>query len=80
MWAALRDDFQNVLSTTSLNILDAGVTVEHVVDAYLATDEAARSSLEAAWANGQTPSPQEAEEKFAQDPPPSVVIKNDDGA
>lgn len=80
VWAALRDDFQNVLGTTSLNILDAGVTVEHVVEAYLATDEAARTSLEAAWANGQTPSLQEAEEKFVQNPPPTVVIKDDDGA
>jgi hypothetical protein len=78
VWAALRDEFQNVLGTTAMNLLEAGVTVEHVVDAYAATDDAARASLEAAWANGQSPSLQEAEEKFTQNPPPSVVLK--DGA
>jgi hypothetical protein len=77
VWAALRDDFQNVLGDTAMNVLDAGVTIEHIVDAYLATDEAARTSLEAAWANGQPPSLQEAEEKFTQSPPPAVVTKDD---
>ncbi|MEU8236405.1 hypothetical protein AB0C12_43010 [Actinoplanes sp. NPDC048967] len=77
VWTALRDDFQNVLGNTATNILDAGVTIEHIVDAYLTTDEAARTSLEAAWANGQTPNLQEAEEKFAQNTPPTVVIKDD---
>ncbi|MEU4219694.1 hypothetical protein [Actinoplanes sp. NPDC026623] len=76
VWAALRDDFQNVLGNTATGILNAGVAIEHVVDAYVATDEAARTSLESAWANGQTPGLQEAEERFVQGPPPAVVIKD----
>jgi hypothetical protein len=75
VWAALRDDFQNILGNTAENMLDAGVTIEHVVDAYAATDDDARASLEAAWANGQSPSLQEAEERYAQSAPPAVVIK-----
>src|SRR4051812_8880285 len=64
VWSALRDEFQNVLGATATNMVDAGITIEHVVDAYATTDDTARASLEAAWANGQTPSLLEAEEKF----------------
>jgi hypothetical protein len=78
VWSALRDEFQDVLGRTATNMLDAGVTIEHVVDAYAATDEAARASLEAAWANGRTPTLQEAEERFAQNGPLPVAIKDHD--
>ena len=78
VWSALRDDFQNVLGNTATSMLDAGIVVEHIVDAYAATDENARTSLEAAWANGQTPSLQAVEEKFGQSAPPPVVIKDDE--
>jgi len=76
VWTALRDDLQNVLGNTSTAFLEAGVVIEHIVDAYLATDEAARDSLNAAWANGQTPDLQPLEEQFARNAPPPVVIRS----
>jgi hypothetical protein len=77
-WSALRDDLQNILGRTATSLLDAGVVIEHIVDAYVATDDAARTSLESAWASGQTPDLQEAEEKFSNGAPPPVVIKDND--
>ena len=77
VWSGLRDDLQNILGSTATNLLDAGVAIEHVVDAYAASDDAARDSLEAAWANGQTPGLQDAEEQFTPGPPPPVVIRDD---
>jgi hypothetical protein len=76
VWSALRDDFQNVLGTTATNVLDAAVTIEHIVDAYIAADDQARASLQAAWSDGQTPGLQEAEESFLHRVPPPVVIKD----
>ncbi|MEU4218177.1 hypothetical protein [Actinoplanes sp. NPDC026623] len=76
VWSALRDEIQNVFGRTAIGMLDAGVVMEHIVDAYSATDDAARTSLESAWANGQTPSLQEAENTFSQSVPPPVVIKD----
>src|SRR6266545_1316492 len=78
VWSALRDDLQDVFGKTATNFLDAGVVMEHIVDAYIATDEGARTSLEAAWANGQTADLQEAEEKFSHSTPPPVVVKDAD--
>ena len=75
VWSALRDDLQNVFGNTATSLLDAGVVIEHIVDAYIATDEAARTSLESAWASGQTPDLQTVEEQFSQSTPPPVVIK-----
>jgi len=75
VWSALRDDLQNVFGNTATGLLDAGVVIEHIVDAYLATDGAARTSLESAWANGQTPDLQAVEETFSRSAPPPVVIK-----
>jgi len=77
VWSALRDDLQNILGNTAMNLLDAGVAVEHVVDAYTATDDEAARSLQTVWANGQTPGLQEAEEKFSPGAPPPVVIRDD---
>lgn len=78
VWSSLRDDLQNILGKTANNLLDAGVVMEHIVEAYTATDEGARTSLESAWANGQTPDLQEAEEKFSYSAPPPVVLKDID--
>lgn len=75
-WSALRDDLQNILGKAANNFRDAGVLMEHIVDAYTATDEAARKSLEAAWANGRKPDLLEAEETFSYRAPPPVVLKN----
>jgi hypothetical protein len=77
-WSALRDDLQNVFGSTANSLLDAGVVIEHIVDAYIATDEAARTSLESAWANGKTPDLQAVEEQFSRSAPPPVVIKDTD--
>ncbi|GAB2617959.1 hypothetical protein Aab01nite_31520 [Paractinoplanes abujensis] len=76
-WSALRDDFQNVLGTTAGNLLDAGSTIEHIVDAYALTDEGAPTSLEKAWEGTQIPGLQEAEERYRHAPPPSVVLKDE---
>lgn len=77
VWAELRDDLQNIFGNTATAMLEMGVVMEQVVDAYIATDEAARTSLNAAWANGQTPDLQAAEQAFTQDAPPPVVIKDE---
>ncbi|WP_433361089.1 hypothetical protein ACQPZX_27865 [Actinoplanes sp. CA-142083] len=75
-WTGLRDDLQNILGNTSTAFLEAGVVIEHIVDAYIATDEGARDSLTAAWANGQPPDLQPLEQEFSQNAPPAVVIRN----
>jgi len=76
VWSALRDDLQNILGHTSSNLVEAGVVMEHVVDAYIAGDEGARTSLESAWATGAAPGLQEAEEQYTHDAPPPVVIRD----
>ncbi|MET8154168.1 hypothetical protein ACIBSW_12595 [Actinoplanes sp. NPDC049668] len=78
LWSSLRDDLQNILGRTATNMLDAGVVLEHIVDTYAAADAAAASSLEAAWAGGQTPGLLEAEERFTREVLPPVVLKTDD--
>jgi hypothetical protein len=76
-WAELRDDLQNIFGQTSTHLIDAGVVVEHVVDAYVASDEGARTGLEAAWATGPPPGLYEDEEEYTRDTLP-VVIKGED--
>jgi hypothetical protein len=78
VWSALRDDLRTILGKTADNLQDSAVTVLHIVEAYAESDAAARSSLDAAWANGQTPGVVEAEEKFSYQAPPPVVLE--DGA
>jgi hypothetical protein len=80
VWAGLRDDLQNIFGNTANAFTQTGVVLEHIVEAYIATDEGARTSLNAAWADGQTPDLQAAELDFSTDPAPAVVLKDDDGA
>lgn len=76
VWSSLRDDLQNILGNAATTFLETGMVIDHIVEAYIATDEAARTSLNSAWANGQTPDLQQAEQDFRTAPPPPVVIKN----
>jgi hypothetical protein len=75
-WSQLRDDLQNILGKTAGNLQDAAVTIEQIVDAYAESDHAARDSLNAAWANGQTPGLVEAEQQFSRTNPPAIVTKD----
>lgn len=77
VWAGLRDDLQNIYGRTSTNLLDAGVVMEHIADAYAASDEGARTSLESAWATGTPPGLYSEEETYTRGTLP-VVIKGED--
>ena len=77
-WSALRDDLQNILGRTGANLQDAGVVIEHIVDAYAETDHAARDSLDAAWQPGAVPPGLlGTEEKFVYENPPPAVLKGE---
>jgi hypothetical protein len=72
-WSALRDLLQNVLGVTSANMERAADVLLRVVDAYAATDEEARRSLETAWRDG--PPMLHDGENPPPGPPPPLVIK-----
>lgn len=73
-WAHLRDSLQNLFGATSTNVQAAADVVLQIVDAYASTDQAAKQSLESAWANGQTPGLQ-AGEHLPPGPPPAIMTK-----
>jgi hypothetical protein len=72
-WASLRDDLQNFLGRTAQTMHAAGVTVEHIVDAYAATDAGAAASLHSAWDQGQTPALTQTETQYRHDVLPPVL-------
>jgi hypothetical protein len=75
IWSSVRDDLQNILGQTANAMHAAGVTIEHIVDAYATADTSAAASLKTAWDNGQTPDLTAAETTFRTETP-AVVLKD----
>jgi hypothetical protein len=72
-WSELRDSLQNIFGRTATNIQTAGNVVLHVVEAYAATDEEAKRSLDSIWKQGPPPSLHEGENPPPGEPPAVVL-------